>query len=72
VVPSSEPLTVLLAKAWTAHTIEIVQTAPTPSCCGPSGHPWGVVTLASVSAGPAVFALFSCIETRYRNVVSAR
>jgi hypothetical protein len=37
-----------------------------------SGHPWGVVVLAAVSAGLAVFVVFSCIETRYRKVVSAR
>jgi hypothetical protein len=37
-----------------------------------SGHSWGVAILAAVSAGLAVFVVFSCIETRYRNVVSAR
>jgi hypothetical protein len=37
-----------------------------------SGHLWGVAVLAVVSAGLAVFVVFSCIETRYRNVVSAR
>jgi hypothetical protein len=37
-----------------------------------SGHPWGVAILAFVAAGLAVFVVFSCIETRYRKVVSAR
>jgi Domain of Unknown Function (DUF1206) len=37
-----------------------------------SGHAWGVVILVAVSLGLAVFVLFSCIETRYRKVVSAR
>jgi hypothetical protein len=37
-----------------------------------SGHPWGVAVLAAVSAGLAVFVVFSCIETRYRKVVFAR
>jgi hypothetical protein len=37
-----------------------------------SGDAWGVAILAAVSAGLAVFVLFSCIEIRYREVVSAR
>jgi hypothetical protein len=37
-----------------------------------SGHPWGIAILAVVSVGLAIFVVFSCIETRYRNVVSAR
>jgi Domain of Unknown Function (DUF1206) len=37
-----------------------------------SGHPWGTAILLAVAAGLAAFALFSCIETRYGNVVSAR
>ncbi|HUJ67771.1 MAG TPA: DUF1206 domain-containing protein [Acidimicrobiales bacterium] len=37
-----------------------------------SGHAWGVAILGAVSAGLAVFVLFSCIEVRYRKVVSAR
>jgi len=37
-----------------------------------TGHPWGIAILAVVSVGLAIFVVFSCIETRYRNVVSAR
>ena len=37
-----------------------------------SGHPWGIAVLAAVAAGLAVFVVFSAIETRYRDVVSAR
>jgi hypothetical protein len=37
-----------------------------------SRHLWGTAVLVAVSAGLAAFALFSCIETRYRDVVSAR
>jgi hypothetical protein len=37
-----------------------------------SGHPWGVAVLAAVAAGLGVFAVFSAIETRYREVISAR
>ncbi len=37
-----------------------------------SGHPWGVAALAATSAGLAVFVVFSVIETRYREVISAR
>lgn len=37
-----------------------------------SGYPWGVAALAVVAAGLAVFVVFSAIETRYREVVSAR
>jgi hypothetical protein len=37
-----------------------------------SRHPWGVAVLAGMSAGLAVFVVFSYIETRDRKVVSAR
>jgi hypothetical protein len=37
-----------------------------------SGHLWGLAVLAAVSAGLAVFVVYSGIETRYRKVVSAR
>jgi hypothetical protein len=37
-----------------------------------SGHPWGTAVLVAVSVGLAVFVVFSCIETRYREAVSAR
>lgn len=37
-----------------------------------SGHLWGVAVLAAVAAGLAIFVVFSAIETRYREVVSAR
>lgn len=37
-----------------------------------SGHTWGVVILVAVAAGLATFAVFSAIETRYREVISAR
>ena len=37
-----------------------------------SGYAWGVAVLCAVAAGLAVFVVFSAIETRYREVVSAR
>lgn len=37
-----------------------------------SGHPWGVAVLLVVAAGLATFVVFSGIETRYREVISAR
>lgn len=37
-----------------------------------SGHPWGVAVLALVAAGLATFVVYSALETRYRQVVSAR
>lgn len=37
-----------------------------------STHAWGVAVLAVVAAGLAVFVFYSGIETRYRDVVSAR
>ncbi len=37
-----------------------------------SGHSWGTVVLCAVAAGLAVFVVFSAVETRYREVVSAR
>ncbi|HET9691354.1 MAG TPA: DUF1206 domain-containing protein [Acidimicrobiales bacterium] len=37
-----------------------------------AGHPWGVAVLCLVAAGLATFCCFSAIETRYREVISAR
>lgn len=37
-----------------------------------SGHEWGVALLVVVAAGLATFAVFSAIETRYREVISAK
>lgn len=37
-----------------------------------SGHIWGQVILAVVAGGLATFVVFSVIETRYRQVISAR
>jgi hypothetical protein len=37
-----------------------------------SGYAWGIAVLALVATGLAVFTVFSAIETRYRQVVSAR
>lgn len=37
-----------------------------------SGHRWGIAVLCAVAAGLAVFVVYSAIETRYRDVVSAR
>jgi hypothetical protein len=37
-----------------------------------SGHRWGLVVLALVALGLAVFVVFSAIETRYRKVISAK
>lgn len=37
-----------------------------------SGHPWGVAVLAVVAAGLGIFTVFSAIETRYREVISAQ
>ncbi len=37
-----------------------------------SGYTWGIAILTAVAAGLSVFVMFSAIETRYREVVSAR
>lgn len=37
-----------------------------------SGYEWGVAVLCAVAAGLAVFVVFSAIETRYRQVISAK
>lgn len=37
-----------------------------------SGYNWGIAVLAAVTAGLAIFVIYSAIETRYRNVISAR
>jgi hypothetical protein len=37
-----------------------------------ASHTWGLAVLAVVAAGLAVFVAFSAIETRYRQVVSAK
>lgn len=37
-----------------------------------SGHAWGVAVIAAVAAGLAVFVVYSAVETRYRNVISAK
>lgn len=37
-----------------------------------SGHAWGVAVIAAVAAGLAVFVVYSALETRYREVISAR
>ncbi|HET6964053.1 MAG TPA: DUF1206 domain-containing protein [Acidimicrobiales bacterium] len=37
-----------------------------------SGHVWGIAVLVIVAAGLATFAAFSAIETRYREVISAK
>ena len=37
-----------------------------------SGHAWGVAVIAVVAAGLAVFVVYSALEARYREVVSAK
>lgn len=37
-----------------------------------SGYTWGIAVLAAVALGLAVFVVFSALETRYRQVVSAQ
>lgn len=37
-----------------------------------SGHSWGIAVIALVAAGMAVFVVYSALETRYRQVISAR
>lgn len=37
-----------------------------------SGHSWGIAVIAAVAAGLSVFVVYSALETRYRDVISAR
>ena len=37
-----------------------------------SGRPWGIAVIAAVAAGLAVFVVYSALETRYRQVISAK
>lgn len=37
-----------------------------------AGHPWGIAVLAAIAAGMGIFVVFSAIETRYRQVISAK